>query len=88
MIHYLCIPVARQRGDDPGEAVAGHFKVEGNTVLLCTENGTPTGERRAIGNDPARVVAARMLKRRWMDAKGANDFNRPLSSQDYQKVPC
>ena len=84
-VFHLVIPVVRQRGDDRGEAAAGWYRVVGNEVILTDEEGEPLGDRRTtIGEgDNPRVLAARMLKRKW-EAQKPNDFFRPLGHHDYE----
>jgi hypothetical protein len=64
---------------DAGGAEAAHFYVENGTVILCSEDGKPTGlqERLGAGGDP-RAIAGRLRKRQWIKDRGESDFSRPL----------
>jgi hypothetical protein len=74
------ISTARPTDRDPaGACEIGHYKVENGFVLMCSEDGKPTGRRLALnsGDNPERV-AAKMLREQWLRRGGESDFNRPL----------
>jgi hypothetical protein len=81
VVRRITIQLRAPKGTDAGKIAIGHYVVNAdNFVVLCDENGKPTGtEKHHLdpGGD-ARVVACRML-RRHQNAKGSSgDFNRPL----------
>jgi hypothetical protein len=84
-VRRITIQLRAPRGIDPGKIAIGHYVVNAdNFVVLCDENGKPTGSEKHHldpGGD-ARLIACRMLRRH--ENKGSSgDFNRPLR---YQKI--
>jgi hypothetical protein len=85
-INQITIQLRAPRGTDAGKIAIGHYVVNAdNFVVLCDENGKPTGtEKHHLdpGGD-ARLVACRMLRRRQNARSSSDDFNRPIK---YQKI--
>jgi hypothetical protein len=78
-VHHIVVPVANASRSNPtGLAVSGHYVVRNGAVLICTEDGVPTEGSAKLDGNPHRVIAARLLKRQWVDA-AESDFSRPLS---------
>jgi hypothetical protein len=71
------LPDAR---DPVGACEIGHFKVENNFVVMCDEEGKPTGKRLALrpGDDPENV-ATKMLREQWLSRGSEINFNRQLN---------
>jgi hypothetical protein len=65
---------------DPGACEIGHYSVVDGVVVMCSEDGKPTGKKQRIGSgeDPQRI-ASRLAKEAWVKTRGDADFNRPLS---------
>ena len=80
-INQITIQLRAPRGIDPGKIAIGHYVVNAdNFVVLCDENGKPTGtEKHHLdpGGD-ARLVACRMLRRRQNARGSSGDFNGPI----------
>ena len=72
--------VAPPSGGDLGAVVEAFWYVEGDTVTMCSESGTPTGqtERLTVGGSD-RAVASRLRKREWAAETGESAFSRPLN---------
>ena len=64
---------------DPGECAIGHYAVVDGYVLMCDENGRPTGARERLIGEPAERVAGRLLREAWLKRVTESDFNRPIS---------
>jgi hypothetical protein len=90
-IHHIIVPVGRCTESAPqGVAAESHYLVTGNTVQLCDAEGHTTGAEATLkAGDDHRTIAARLVKHRWQDERGAGDFDRPLSHRDYEwQCPC
>jgi hypothetical protein len=76
----IMIQLRPPRGSDAGKVAEGHYKVEGETVILTDKAGTPIDRYRLTqkltpGTD-ARGIASRLLRQRY---SGTSDsFNRTL----------
>ncbi len=84
------ITLARPMDGDAGRIEVGHYVVDGETVTLTDQNGTPIKSGRiqlgftaktGVEEDHAQV-ARRLLWRRYRATKSGSDFNRRL---DYPK---
>jgi hypothetical protein len=72
------------RSGDPGECCISHYSVADGFVVMCDENGKPTGKKeRLIGEDADRV-AARLTKEAWLKRVTDSDFNRPIPRPTYR----
>jgi hypothetical protein len=77
----IMITLAPPKGSFPGKVAEGHYKVEGETVLLTDKAGTPVDRYRLTqkikpGQDP-KGIACSLLRSRY---SGASDsFNRKLT---------
>jgi hypothetical protein len=68
------------RDGDLGRTEPGHYFVEAGVVVMCGDDGKPTGQTHTLakGEDP-KAVARRLRRRAWLQEQGASsDFNRPL----------
>ena len=67
--------------DDPGRCEIGFYKVENAMVVLCDDEGRPTGKRLALGpdDDPGRI-AHRLLREGWLKSAGTSNFGRPIGA--------
>jgi hypothetical protein len=74
-IKAVIITTQPPRGDNPGACEIGHYKVENGFVIMCNEDGRPTGKKCQLIGEDAHAVAGRLLREAW--AKGTSDFNRP-----------
>jgi hypothetical protein len=66
---------------DQGGTEAGHYYVEDGAVVMCSEDGKPTGqsERLTVGGSD-RAVASRLRKRAWLaEQTDSTRFGRPLN---------
>jgi hypothetical protein len=63
---------------DAGEVMRGYYKVAGDVLTMCSEDGRSTGKTCKLqpGDDP-RVVATRLLRQEML-RQPRSDFNRPL----------
>ena len=67
------------RGDDPGEVDVGFYKVENGMVIMCSEEGLPTGKKVRLGpGDDAHKIAGRLTRENWLRRGPENDFHRQL----------
>jgi hypothetical protein len=85
-IQEVLIGVRPCSANDPGEVAVGYFIIDGDTVVLTDQNGKPlSGDNTTtkFETDPKRA-AGRLLRARWLAARGEGDFNRKL---DYPKDP-
>ncbi|MFZ2081296.1 MAG: hypothetical protein WAV38_32540 [Xanthobacteraceae bacterium] len=85
-IHRITIQLRAPKGNDPGKVAIGHYVVNpDNYVVLCDENGKPTGDEKhhldAAGD--AKLIACGMLRRRQNARSSSGDFSRPIS---YPKI--
>jgi hypothetical protein len=78
-IKSVIITTAAPRGNDPGSCEIGFYTVAKGIVVMCTEEGRPTGKRLALGpgDDPDKV-AGRLLRESWLKRGGENNFNRQI----------
>jgi hypothetical protein len=86
--HELRLPVkavvvstrnADPKTGDPGSCEIGHFAIVDGCVLLCNEDGRPTGKKERLIGEDAHKVAARLIKEAWLQRATDSDFNRPIS---------
>ena len=86
--HELRLPVkavvvstrnADPKTGDPGSCEIGHFAIVDGCVLLCSEDGKPTGAKERLIGEPAERVAGRLLRAAWLKRVTENDFDRPIS---------
>jgi hypothetical protein len=81
LVQFVWIQTRPPANGDLGGCQAGHYFVENGEVVMCDEDGKPTGLREVVtvGGDP-RAVASRLTKRAWLAEQGPSGrFNRPLS---------
>jgi len=78
-VHKITLQVRAPRGSFHGRVEIGYWCVADNFVVLCDENGRPTGDGKRLlneGGDP-KVIATAMLKssRRYGNSRpsGFND---------------
>jgi hypothetical protein len=65
---------------DPGRVEIGHYYVADGAVVMCSEDGRPTGQRQELGpNEDPHKIAGRLLRATWLNSN--SDFNRPLRYQ-------
>jgi len=85
-IFHLVIGVAPvSRSNPQGLAAEGWYRCEGNRVIVCDQDGAPTGKEATLApGDVPRVIAARLLRRAWEESLGKSDFFRPLGHADYE----
>jgi hypothetical protein len=76
LMHKLILQTRRPREGDPGAVEYGYWIVEGDSVWLVDENGTKTGERRALNGSDPKALAINLLRSKI--GKRKSDFNRPL----------
>jgi hypothetical protein len=68
------------RGDDPGACEIGHYKVENDMVVMCREDGRPTGKKvRLAPGDDAQKIAGRLTRESFLRREPESAFNRPLN---------
>jgi hypothetical protein len=78
-IKTVIISTAPARADGyPGACEIGHYKVENGFVILCNEEGRPTGKKCQLIGEDAHRVAGRLLREAWSKRATESDFNRPL----------
>lgn len=66
------------RGGDLGACEAGHYFVQDGTLVMCSEDGKPTGKTHALAaGETPKVIAGRFTRRAW--EQGKSEFNRPLN---------
>src|SRR5215475_3647391 len=78
-VQEVIVSVRNPSETDPGEVAIGHFIVEGDTVTLTDERGTPLDEKEGsakIGSDVNRKSIAQMMTRKRWEATRGGDFNR------------
>jgi hypothetical protein len=79
-VQEVIVSVRNPSETDPGEVAIGHFIVQGDTVTLTDENGTPLDEKEGtakIGDANPISIASVMLRKRWEATRGG-DFNRRI----------
>jgi len=54
----------------------GYWVVSGDHVYMCDENGTRTGDRRALNGADPKAIAINLMRSKIGPRK--SDFNRPL----------
>jgi hypothetical protein len=67
--------------DPAGQVEAGFYKIlEDGSVLMCREDGKPTGHKVTVGpGDRPQRIAARLTKEAWHKRnKEASSFNRQI----------
>jgi hypothetical protein len=77
-IKAVIITTQPPRGDNPGACEIGHYKVENGFVIMCNEDGRPTGKKCRLIGEEAHQAAARLLREAWSRRTTESDFNRPL----------
>jgi hypothetical protein len=75
-MHRLILQTRRPRGDDPGAVEIGFWIVEGDSVWLVDENGTKTGDRRALDGGDPKAIAISLMRSKMFKRK--SDFNRAI----------
>lgn len=64
---------------DQGNVEPGYFYVADGVLVICDQNGKPTGPRQPLGpSDEPRAVAGRLRLEEWRKSRNESDFNRPL----------
>ena len=74
------VTVAPPSGHDLGSVVEAFWYVEGDTVVMCSESGTPLGQSERIGaGGNERAIASRLRRAAWSAESSGSDFSRPLN---------
>jgi hypothetical protein len=81
-IRSVIITTQAPRGDDPGACEIGHFKIEDGYVVMCSEDGRPTGTKERLIGEDAQRVAGRLLREAWLKRADESDFNRAIKYAD------
>jgi len=71
--------VYRSPQGDAGEVMRGYYRVTGDVLTMCSEDGKSTGKTHKLqpGDDP-RVVATRLLRAEMLK-QSRSDFNRRIN---------
>jgi hypothetical protein len=77
-IKAVIITTQRPRGDDPGACEIAYYTVADGFVVMCSEDGKPTGKKERLIGEDAQKVAGRLLREAWLKRASESDFNRPL----------
>jgi hypothetical protein len=78
-IRQITITTASPLGDSPGAVEIGFYRIDNDMVVMCDEAGRSTGKRLAIGSgDNPALIAARLLRDRWLQRCRDGDFNRKI----------
>jgi hypothetical protein len=77
-VYKITIQLRAPRGTFPGEIVSSYYCVADQDVVLCDEDGKPTGGKRHLspGDDP-RLIACVLLRERSR-SKAPRGWNEPL----------
>jgi hypothetical protein len=80
-IRHVIITIKPPNDRDPvGACEIGFYQVENGMVLMCTEEGKPTGKKVRLGpGDDPEKVAGRLTREAWLRRGGESDFNRRLN---------
>ena len=78
-IRSVIITTQRPRGDDPGACEIGFYQIIDGVVVMCSEDGKPTGAKERLIGEDAQRVAGRLLREAWSKRETESDFNRPLN---------
>jgi hypothetical protein len=78
-VHAVWVQTRAPTGSGLGGTEAGYYFVEGGLLVMCSEDGTPTGKTHVLkeGENP-KAIAGRLRRSAWSAEQGESDFNRPL----------
>jgi hypothetical protein len=81
-IKQVWVQTAAPRDGDAGAVEPGFYSVADGAVTMHDETGKPNGQRQQLGpGDDPHMVAGRMKRAAWIQARGESNFNRPLHYQ-------